>query len=95
MENPEIKWTEEAISNTNDIVDSLRNQWTEIQVSAFLGLLKKSEKHVASFLYLFPSSEAYPGVRKAVIHPLISVKYRINENIILVLQVIDNRMYQE
>jgi plasmid stabilization system protein ParE len=81
----------EAKDQVDVIKKYVRSHWSEREEKAFLDLLHEFEQLVAQFPKGYQVSSLYPGCRRAVIHPNISVVYRVGRNTIEVVTVYDNR----
>lgn len=69
----------------------LQHQWTEKEVGALLDLLQRFEELVKRFPNGYERSRLFPGCRRAIIHPNVSVVHRVTGNDIEVVTVYDNR----
>lgn len=86
-----VIWSAEAVGQVELIKDFIGAQWTQREVSVFLDLLQEFQALVVRFPNDYQRSELYPGCRRAVIHPNVSVVYRVNKDLIEVVTVYDNR----
>lgn len=87
----EVRWSREASEQAEAIKAFVREQWSEREVQAFLDLLSSFEQLVERFPNGYPASTLYPGCRRAVIHPNVSVVYRVTGRLIEVVTLYDNR----
>ncbi len=87
----EVRWSDEATANVDAIKDFIRLQWSEWEVAVFLDLLQQFEPLVVQFPNGYQRSGLFPGCRRAVIHPNVSVVYRVSSIMIEVVTVYDNR----
>ncbi|MBV6403911.1 MAG: type II toxin-antitoxin system RelE/ParE family toxin [Flavobacteriales bacterium] len=81
----------EAKDQVDVIKEYVRSHWSEREEEVILDLLHEFERSVARFPKGYQASSLYPGCRRAVIHPNISVVYRVSRNTIEVVTVYDNR----
>ncbi len=86
-----VHWSDEAMEQVDATKAFIWQQWTEKEVEAFLDLLQRFEELVKRFPNGYERSRIYPGCRRAVIHPNVSVVYRVTGNDIEVVTVYDNR----
>jgi len=86
-----VRWSDEAIANVDGIKDFIRLQWSEREVAVFLDLLQQFEELVVQFPNGYQRSGLFHGCRRAVIHPNVSVVYRVSSTMIEVVTVYDNR----
>lgn len=87
----EVRWSDEAMVNVEAIKDFIRLQWTEREVGVFLDLLQEFQRLVVQFPNGYQRSDRFPGCRRAVIHPNVSVVYKVSGKLIEVITVFDNR----
>ncbi len=87
----EVRWSDEAVTNVDAIKDFIRVQWSEREVAVFLDLLQRFEQLVVQFPNGYQRSALFPGCRRAVIHPNVSVVYKVSRSMIEVVTVYDNR----
>ena len=69
----------------------IRKRWSDREVTVFLDLLQGFEELVKQFPNGYQRSEIFPNCRRAVIHPNVSVVYRLRADVIEVVSVYDNR----
>lgn len=86
-----VYWSLQANEQVEAIKEFLRSNWSVREEGAFLDLLQGFERLVSQFPKGYQVSALYPGCRRAVIHPNVSVVYRMNGNTIEVVTVYDNR----
>ncbi|MCB9163040.1 MAG: type II toxin-antitoxin system RelE/ParE family toxin [Flavobacteriales bacterium] len=87
----EVRWSDEALAQVDDIKDFIRSQWSEYEVGLFLDLLQEFQRLVMQYPNGYQRSNIYQGCRRAVIHPNVSVVYKVNGMVIDVVTVYDNR----
>jgi plasmid stabilization system protein ParE len=87
----EVRWSHEASEQVEAIKAFVREQWSDREVRAFLDLLRSFEKLVGRFPNGYLASTLYPGCGRPVIHPNVSVVYRVTGSLIEVVTVCDNR----
>lgn len=90
----EVRWSDEALAQVDDIKDFIRSQWSEREVGLFLDLLQEFQRLVVQYPNGYQRSNIYPGCRRAVIHPNVSVVYKVSGSLIEVVTVYDNRSAQ-
>lgn len=71
----EVHWSDEASVQVDAIKAFMLHRWTTREVEVFLDLLHRFEKLVVQFPNGYQRSEEFPGCRRAVIHPNVSVVY--------------------
>jgi plasmid stabilization system protein ParE len=86
-----VRWSAQADRAAGEMAAFIASQWTEKEVKHFLDLLEEFERRVVRFPFSFPASEGYAGCRRASIHRNASVVYRVDEGIIHIVTVVDNR----
>lgn len=90
-----VIWSDEAISNLEDILDYLNRRWIEREVVQFKLLLTKQIEVLQNFPTLFPTSEIQPQLRKSVLSKQTSILYLIRDENIYLIYLFDNRMNPE
>ncbi len=88
---PTVFWSREAELQVDRTKEFLRQSWSEREVEAFLDLLREFEILVKQFPHGYQASAIYPGCRRAVIHPNVSVVYKVSPTAIEIVTVYDNR----
>lgn len=86
-----VFWSDEALDQVDLIKEYIRVHWREKEMKTFLKLLKEFEALVKRYPNGYQRSEKYPNCRRAVIHPNVSVIYRVLDKEIEVVTVYDNR----
>uniref|UniRef100_UPI00404B9E05 type II toxin-antitoxin system RelE/ParE family toxin n=1 Tax=Fulvivirga sp. TaxID=1931237 RepID=UPI00404B9E05 len=87
----EVRWTARSFRNAQDIRDYLTRRFTLKEAEDFLKLLSQFEQTVSLFPELYPATNAYPNLRKAVLHKNTSVYYSVDKDSIVVVAMQDNR----
>jgi len=86
-----IFWSEEALSNLEEILDYLNERWTEKEINRFKNKLNKQLEIICRFPTIFPVSNYHPNLRKAVLSKQTTIFYTIQDNIIYLAYLFDNR----
>ena len=86
-----VSWSEESISNLEDILDYLEINWTKREVSAFRKKLGRYIEVIRIFPEIFPLSGITSNLRKAVVSPQTSIVYRFENKQIHIVYLLDNR----
>jgi len=86
-----IFWTEEAINNLEEIIDYLRNRWTEREVNIFKKKLSKQIELIEQNPKLFPLSTYNPRLRKAVLSKQTTIFYETVDNVIYLAYLFNNK----
>ncbi|MCC6542551.1 MAG: type II toxin-antitoxin system RelE/ParE family toxin [Flavobacteriales bacterium] len=86
-----VLWSDEATEQVDATKTRIGERWSDKEVESFLDLLQRFEDLVKRFPNGYERSRIYPGCRRAVIHPNVSVVYRVNANDVEVVTVYDNR----
>ncbi|MBK7382032.1 MAG: type II toxin-antitoxin system RelE/ParE family toxin [Flavobacteriales bacterium] len=86
-----VEWSYQAMEQVDSIKQFILSQWSVREVDVFLDLLREFEQLVMRFPNGYQRSLIYPGCRRAVIHPNISVVYKVIGDTINVVTVYDNR----
>jgi plasmid stabilization system protein ParE len=86
-----IFWSEEALSNLEEILDYLNERWTQKEINKFKNKLNKQLEIISRFPTIFPVSNYHPNLRKAVLSKQTTIFYKIQDNIIYLAYLFDNR----
>ena len=86
-----ILWSEQSVSNLENILNYLESHWTEREIEKFKGQLNRNLEIIAKFPLIFPKSRAKPGRRKAVLNKQISIIYQVLDDAVIIAYLVDNR----
>lgn len=86
-----IYWTGKALKNASSIKVYLKENFSEREIDSFYSLLSAFEESVKVFPELYPQTNNETKIRRAVLSKVLSVFYRILNDKIEVLAVLDNR----
>jgi plasmid stabilization system protein ParE len=86
-----VLWTNEALRNASSIKEYLKVNFSEKEIQVFYSLLSSFEKAVSFFPQLYPQTNKKGKIRRAVLSREISAFYRISNDQIEVLAILDNR----
>jgi len=89
--NFKIFWTEEAIRNLEDILDYLKNKWTQREIDNFKQKLSKQLNLIQNNPRLFPLSDYNPRLRKAVLSRQTTIFYELTDNVIYLAYLFNNK----
>ena len=81
----EVRFTEEAEKDLQDIVTYLEEVWNEKIVDEFISEIDEQIDRIAEMPYLFPKTEKRESVRKCLINKRVALFYKVTENIIFLL----------
>lgn len=87
----DIRWTDEAVRNLDQILQDIQNRWTEKEVEDFKKRLMNYLSVIQKFPDIFPRSESRPQLRRAVVSSQTSVYYEVTEESIVLVFLWDNR----
>lgn len=87
----DIRWSDEAVSNLDQILGDIRNRWSEKEVENFKKKLVNYLSAIQKFPVMFPKSENQPRLRRAVISSQTSVYYEVRDDLIILVFIWDNR----
>jgi len=85
-------WTEEAISNLEDIFDYLTKEWTQREVNNFKKKIGRQLDLIILNPFMFPKSDYNPRLRKAVLSRQTTIFYEIRKNDIYLAYIFTNKM---
>lgn len=86
----EVKWTPEAIASFENVIDSIRENWSQKEVDSF----KKKTNHIIELVMVQPKMYRYSdskGIHIAIISKQTSVLYKITDCFLVILLFWDNR----
>jgi len=87
----DIRWSDEAVRNLDDILQDIRQRWSEKEVEDFKKRLVNYLSVIQKFPIMFPQSESQPKLRKAVVSSQTSVYYKVRGDVIILVFLWDNR----
>ena len=85
-----ILWSEQSLSNLENILNNLDSNWTEREVAKFKGQLNRNLEIIPQYPMIFPESKAKPGLRKAVLNKQVSIIYQELDDAVRIAYLIDN-----
>jgi plasmid stabilization system protein ParE len=86
-----IFWSEESLSNLEEILDYLNERWTQKEIDRFKNKLNRQLEIISRFPTIFPVSNYHPNLRKAVLSKQITIFYKIQGNIIYLAYIFVNK----
>ena len=86
-----ILWTEHALSELEETIEYLRENWTDKELSNFSRELDHTIELISKSPELFQVSKKKKDVRRAVVANLNNLYYRINKDSIEILSFFSNR----
>ena len=84
-------WSDEALLNLKGIIEYLEKSWTTREIKKFARLLDKNLNLIKENPQAFPKSDHSEYFRRAVISKQVSVFYRIENQVVHIISVFDNR----
>ena len=81
----EVRFTEEAEKDLQDIVTYLEEVWNKKVVDEFISEIDEQIDRIAEMPYLFPKTEKRENVRKCLINKRVALFYKVTENMIFLL----------
>lgn len=92
MENTyKLIWSEEALSNLENILFYLEKRWTAKEIRKFATLLDKKIDLLQQNPLMFPEVKKPEGLRKLVLSKQTSIYYKIQNQKIKIITLYDNR----
>lgn len=86
-----IHWTEHASIELNDILDYLRENWSEREIVQFVKALERTIDIASRFPEIYPVSQQRVNMRRAVVDKQNTVYYRIVGSSLHILSVYGHR----
>lgn len=81
----------EAASQLNFLCQYLSKYWSDRVREKFLIKFRKAVDTIRRMPFAFPVSEKLPGIRRCVISPLTKIFYRIKNDEIEIIAIVDAR----
>ncbi|MDP2363876.1 MAG: type II toxin-antitoxin system RelE/ParE family toxin [Ignavibacteria bacterium] len=86
-----VLWTYQALKNALSIKAYLEENFSVKEINKFFSLLSTFESTVTTFPKLYPQTNKKAKIRKAVLSREVSAFYRIIDDCVEVLAILDNR----
>lgn len=87
----EIKLSSRAQRDFANIISYLEENWAFTEIRRFNNIFLKRIQTIKQFPYSYPSISNRQNVRKCVLIEQITMYYKINENVIIILSLHDSR----
>ncbi|WP_181308433.1 type II toxin-antitoxin system RelE/ParE family toxin [Rufibacter sp. XAAS-G3-1] len=87
----EIVWTNKALSDLDNIIAYLTNNWTNQEVSKFFVRLDRRINIISQRPLLYPLTNSRKNVRRSVLTPQITIYYRLTKQSVEILTLFNNR----
>ena len=89
----QIVWSSESLKKVLSIREYLLKEWSETEVNTFIKRLRNFEELVKQYPSIYPASDKFPNLRKAVIskHQSVIYEYESNREIIKIHTILDHR----
>ena len=88
-------WTNEAVSNLENILNYLADKWTDRELNNFKMLLSRQINLIKKYPKIFPDSESNPRLRKAVLSSQTILFYELKNQIIYIIYLFNSNQYPE
>ena len=86
-----VSITDEASRQIEGISDYLESEWSARIRDNFLHKLESAVTVISQMPFSFPESERHLGLRRCVVHKFTSIYYRVKNDEVEILAVVDNR----
>jgi len=86
-----VVWTNKALTNLDNIIQYLTDNWTEVEISKFFRKLDNRINIIAQRPLLYPLTNSRKNVRRSVLTPQVTIYYRINKQAVEIITLFDNR----
>ncbi len=87
----QVVWTAEAENNLEEICDFLLQRWTQKEVFQLLQAIKGCESVIAKHPKAFKESSLRPKCRLALVHPNLTMVYKVEDRQIIIIALFENR----
>ncbi len=88
----EIIWSEEALQGLADIINYIKNNFSDKDVNKFAVIFDEHINVIQHFPKSFPKSEKSGNIQRSIVAKLTSVYYSFDGRVIQIISVFDNRM---
>lgn len=85
-----LRWSQESITDLEDILSYLSNNWSERIINKFKKKLNRELELIVQNPFMFPKSAFNPELRKAVLSKQTSIFYLIKDNTIFLVHIFVN-----
>lgn len=86
-----IEWSARAVSDFNQIIRYLSENWNEREIKKFVRQIDKNINYIQSCPLIFPATSHRPGVRRCVISKIHTLYYLVEDKTIYLVTIWDNR----
>jgi len=86
-----VYWSEQSLNNAIRIESYLRENFTVKEIIRFHIKLQTFEEAVSNYPKLYPEANVHSSLRRAVLSKQLSVYYKITDDRIEVVAILDNR----
>jgi len=87
----DIAWSERAITDLQNILAYLSENWTQKEIRNFSRLLDKRLKIIQVNPGLFPATHKRKDVRRSVLTPQTTIYYKVEKSTVFIITLFDNR----
>lgn len=96
MENGcKIEWTDRAVNDFNGIIRYLSDNWSDQEIRKFVRCIDKTIHQIRTSPDSFPVTSYRPGLRRCVCSKLHTIYYLVENEIVYIITVWDNRCNTE
>lgn len=78
-----LRWSEEALANLDEIIQDIERKWTEKEVERFKRKLSHLLELIQKAPFIFPVSHRYPNLRKAVLSKQTTIFYKVIDSSVI------------
>lgn len=78
----ELRWSDESVKNLEEVLDDIKNKWTEKEVNNFKMKLTHQLDLIIQHPFMFPVSNIKPKLRRAVLSKQTTIFYQVVEETI-------------
>lgn len=86
-----IRWTSHSLTELEETIEYLQDNWTESELKNFASKLDHTIELISRNPKLFPLSNSFNGVRRAVVTKHNTIYYRVVSNSVEILSCFTNR----
>lgn len=87
-----VVFSAEAKKQLELLVAYLETEWSVSARDRFLKQLRQSVAVIKKLPNAYPTSERFADARRCVVVPQVSLFYRVDDEVVIILALLDNRM---
>ena len=86
-----IQWSQQAVEDLEEILDYLKENWTENETSSFKAKLGDDIELLSKFPFLGAASKLQSDLRKFVLNKHVSIIYKIDKSSVFLVSLFQSK----